>query len=76
MVTHIGTKTIETKRLILRRFEYSNFQIRQLCFTYSFPDFEYFLNTFETRFWEARFYAGFRDFDTCEKMVRIGAAYR
>ena len=25
--------------------KYSNFQIRQLCFTYSFPDFEYFLNT-------------------------------
>ena len=38
--------------------KYSNIQTKQLCFTNSFPNFEYFLNTFETCFWEARFYAG------------------
>ena len=30
--------------------KYSIIPDRQLCFTYSFPEFEYFLNTFETCF--------------------------
>ena len=30
MLTHIGTKTIETERMILRRFEYSDNETKYL----------------------------------------------